>query len=150
MHIQTTSQADRPFSRTQSIAKQIRGKELMPMCIIRFEAHECNPSMLELARRCKKVLEADLSPELEVAFVGLSPASTAHLSEWRAVRHLHTVGDWARTLHTLLAPGSDNCPNCGLATFADPETVPLFCSACGANPGQVFEHSGGVLPALST
>lgn len=106
--------------------------------------------MLELARKCKRALKADLSPELDVVFVGLDQTSNAHLTEWRAKHHLHTLGDWARTLRTLLAPGSDNCPNCGLATFTDPESVSLFCEACGANPGQVFEDAGGAFPDRST
>jgi hypothetical protein len=139
-----------PFSKTQQIAKQIRMKELMTMCIIHFDADERNPSMLELARRCKLLLAADLSPDLNVVFVGLNETCHKHLMEWCARHHLHTLGDWGRTLHTLLTPSSDYCPNCGLATFADPETVPIYCFVCGANPGTVFENSGGVLPALST
>lgn len=149
MFLQTESRR-RPFSRTQQIANQIRNKELMAMCVMHFDANACNPSMLTLARRCKIALSADLSPELEVVFVGLGETCHAHLTEWRARHHLHTLGDWARTLHTLLAPGSDNCPNCGLATFANPETVPLYCEACGANPGTVFEDAGGVLCDRST
>ena len=149
MFLQTESH-HRPFSRTQQIANQIRNKELMAMCIIRFEAAQCNPSMVELARRCKRALAADLSPEFEVVFMGLEEKCNTHLTEWRARHHLHTLGDWARTLHTLLAPGSDNCPNCGLATFANPETIPIFCEACGANPGTVFENAGGVFCDRST
>lgn len=148
--IQTEARNHRPFSRTQMIANQVREKELMAMCVLRFEAHECKPSMIEIARRCKRILEADVSDELEVVFVGLDETTSAHLTEWRARHHIHTLGDWVRTLHTLLAPGSGNCPNCGLATFADPNTIPIFCSACGANPGMMLEHSGGIVPLLST
>lgn len=144
MLVHAQSRPARPFSRTQMITRQIRGKELMGMCVIRFEETECNPSMLELARRCERLLKTDVSHELEVVFVGLDEATRIHLTEWRARHHLHSLGDWVHTLHTLLAPDSDNCPNCGLATFADPDTVPIFCSACGANPGNVFERAGGV------
>ncbi len=146
--MQSSSHVAAPTSHAKSIAKRIRAKELIPMCIIRLD--NANPSMLELARRAKRALDADLSHELEVVFMGLSPECAAHLTEWRETYGVHTLGDWTRTLRTIFAHGSDHCPNCGLMTFADSDTVPIYCSACGANPGTVFENAGGVFLARST
>lgn len=129
------------MTEAQRIAKRLRFRELTPMCIIRFDDKDSRPSMLEIARRCKRAFDAELSPELEVIFVGLDRDTAAHLTEWRVQHHLHTLGAWTRTLRTLLAPGSGHCPNCGLMTLTDPV---LYCSACGANPGTVFENAGGV------
>lgn len=150
MFVQSEARNARPFSRTQMITNQVREKEMMSMCILRFEAHECKPTMIEIARRCKHILEADVSNDLEVVFVGLDETTSANLTEWRARHHIHTLGDWVHTLQTLLAPGSGNCPNCGLATFTDPRSIPIFCSACGANPGAVFENAGGLFNDQST
>jgi len=132
--------------RANYFAKRIRAKELIPMCIIHIENTLRDPSMLELARRCKRILEADISPELEVAFVGLSPEGAAHLSEFRAKHELFTLGDWTIALRKILIPGSDYCPNCGLKSFTIPT---VYCECCGANPGIVFENAGGVFPSRS-
>lgn len=134
--------AKRPLRQIQTP----RFKELIPMCIIRIQDSERNPSLLDLARRCKKVLDADLSPELEVMFVGLNREQLTNLAEIRAKLHLHTIGDFACAIYTFLAPGSDYCPNCGNKTFTEPV---LFCESCGENPGRVFERARGISPTRS-
>lgn len=116
------------------------------MCVIHIEQTQTDPSMLELARRCENVFLADIAPELEVAFIGLSPMCMAHLTEFRAKHELITVGDWVIALRTILAPGSDFCPHCGLKSFTEPV---LYCECCGENPGVVFERAGGVFPTRS-
>jgi len=137
-----TSMPSVPVSESQRIAKRRRFKELMPMCIIHFSPSESHASVLELARRCKRAFDADLAPELEVAFVGLDPESMENLLAFSTAHKLYTLGDWVRTLWTVLAPGADHCPNCGEKTLMEPV---LYCSVCGANPGTVFERAGGVL-----
>lgn len=145
MLIQT--QTRRPFSRTMHIANQIRDKELFPMCIIRLKETENNPSLLELARRCKNLLAMDLSCDLDVVFVGLNAETMACVNKFRKEFHVHTIGDWTRSLKTFLAPGSDYCPKCGEKSFKEPV---LYCTCCGANPGTVFEHAGGVFKTRSS
>lgn len=130
-----------PFTRAARPLQHHRFKELMPMCVIRIQDHSRDPSLLELARRCQDVLKADIAPEFDVVFVGLTNEQSLLLTKQRKALRLNTLGDWTRALHTFLSPGSDHCPNCGEKTFVEPV---LFCSCCGANPGNVFERAGGV------
>jgi len=113
------------------------------MYLIRFDAAENTPSMLQLARRCKIAIDLGYQADLKAVFVGLNHTTFVHLLAWQEQTRLFSINDWANALNTIFALVSDHCPNCGLTTFADSDIVAIYCSVCGANPGTIFEEAGG-------
>ena len=129
-----------------------RMRELTPMFMIRFDPNAIAPktetsSALAVARKCKKAIDQGMRQDLEVVFVNLSGSFDKELAQLRETHHLVTILDWANTLETIFAAGSDHCPKCGAKSFIYPV---VYCAACGANPGIVFEQAGGLFETSST
>ena len=138
----------------QSLAKKFghsyspshKFRELTPMFLIRFNPDDepstySIASALGIARKCKGAIKNGMRQDLEVIFVNLNGKLESELKTLREKHYLVTIGDWAKSLETIFAAGSDHCPKCGSKSFTYPVA---YCECCGANPGVIFEQAGGL------